>query len=101
MKLRHIAALALAGWYLLIPMFDPKSGKVFNLPLAQWNEEGLFDTAVECAAAKRNLAEDYRKHGASRRVQDIVSKQGECVASDDRRLSGKAPFSLAPPVQSK
>ncbi len=101
MKLRHIAALALAGWYLLIPMFDPKSGKVVSLPLSEWNEEGIFDTAADCAAAKRNLVEEYRKHGASRRVQDIVSKEAECVASDDSRLKGKAPFSLAPPVQTR
>ncbi len=96
MKLHHIAALALASWYLLIPMFDPRSGRVVPLPISQWNEEGIFDSAAECAAAKRNLVEDYKRNKASRAIQEVISSQGACVLSDDPRLAGKVPYSLGP-----
>jgi hypothetical protein len=97
MRWGHVAAMALASWYLLVPMFDPKSGRVISLPMSDWNEEGIFDTAKECAAAKKNLVEEYRKHGASSRVQNILSSQAACVASDDPSLEGKVPFSLDRP----
>ncbi len=96
MKLRHVAALALASWYLLIPMFDPKSGKVISLPMSDWNEEGIFDSEAECTAARRSLAEDYRKNRAPSRIVDLVASQGKCVLSDDPRLGGKVPYSLGP-----
>jgi hypothetical protein len=99
MKLTHIAALAAASWYLLVPMFDPKSGKVIPLAMSEWNEEGLFDSEKDCLGAKRNLVEEYRRTGAGAapRIQTIVSSQASCIASDDPRLQGKVPFSLRPP----
>lgn len=101
MKLCHITALALASWYLLVPMFDPKSGKVVSLPMAEWNEEGIFETEKDCLAAKRSLADEYKKHGAAPRVQNVVSNQASCVLSDDPRLQGKAPYGLGPAPPSK
>jgi len=97
MKPRHIAALALASWYLLVPMFDPKSGKVVPLPLPEWNEEGIYDSATECAAARRDLIGDYGRAGASHRVLETLTSQSTCVLSDDARLQGQVPFSLGPP----
>jgi hypothetical protein len=97
MKVRHVTALALASWYLLVPMFDPKSGKTVSLPMAQWNEEGIFDAENDCVAAKRNLIDEYKKLGVAPRIQNIISAQASCVASDDPRLQGKVPFSLRPP----
>ncbi|MBV8136725.1 MAG: hypothetical protein JO121_14005 [Deltaproteobacteria bacterium] len=97
MRLTHIAALAAASWYLLVPMFDPKSGKVVPLAISEWNEEGIFDSEKDCLNAKRSLVEEYRMSGAAPRVQNIVSAQAACVASDDPRLQGKVPFSLGPP----
>jgi hypothetical protein len=97
MRLRQIAALAAASWYLLVPMFDPRSGKVVPLAMSEWNEEGIFDSENDCLDAKRNLIEEYRKTGAAARVQNTVRAQAGCVASDDPRLQGKVPFSLGPP----
>jgi len=97
MRLTHIAALAAASWYLLVPMFDPKSGKVVPLAMSEWNEEGIFDSEKDCLDARRNLVEEYRRTGAAARLQNIVSAQAGCVASDDPRLQGKVPFSLGPP----
>ena len=99
MKLAHCAAVALAGWYLLVPMFDPRTGKTVSLPISEWNEEGVFDTSSECAQAKRALIEEYRKHGAERRVLEVLNSKAECVASDDARLAGKVPFRLGPSPQ--
>jgi hypothetical protein len=97
MRLSHIAALAAASWYLLVPMFDPRSGKVVPLAMSEWNEEGIFDSEKDCLNAKRNLVEEYRRTGGAPRIQNIVSAQAGCVASDDPRLQGKVPFSLGPP----
>src|SRR5215469_2846003 len=96
MKLLHMTALALASWYLLIPMFDPRTGKMASLPLSEWNQEGIFETAAECARAKRSLIDEYRKHGAPPRVLDVLTSQAQCIASDDARLNGKVPYGLAP-----
>jgi hypothetical protein len=99
MRLTHIAVLLAASWYLLVPLFDPKSGKVVPLAMSEWNEEGIFDSEKDCLDAKRNLVEEYRRTGAGAapRIQNILSSQASCVASDDPRLQGKVPFSLGPP----
>ena len=43
MKTRHAAALALVGWYLLIP--NPRRPKI---SLIWWTQEGLYDTLAIC-----------------------------------------------------
>lgn len=101
MKLRHIVALSLASWYLMVPMFDPKSGKVVPLPMSEWNEEGIFDTEKDCLNARRALADEYKKHGAASKVQNVVNTQASCVLSDDPRIQGKVPFSLGPAPPSR
>src|SRR5262249_33842457 len=97
MKLTHIAALAAASWYLLIPMFDPRSGKVVPLAMSEWNEEGIFDGKKVGLAASGNLVEEYRRTGAAPGIKIFVSARVGCVGSDDPRLQGKVPFSLGPP----
>ena len=82
---------------MLVPMFDPRSGKVVPLAMSEWNEEGIFDSEKDCLSAKHNLVEEYRRTGAAPRIQNIVSAQAGCVTSDDPRLQGKVPFSLGPP----
>ena len=51
MKLHHAAALALMGWYLMLPP-DPKTGTPpdTTAPLNTWRSEGTFETARECQA---------------------------------------------------
>jgi len=54
MKLRHAAALALVGWYLMSPLIDYDNGKVLvDAPLKFWTQEGSFDTAKECGAQRK------------------------------------------------
>jgi hypothetical protein len=118
MTLHHAAALALVGWYLMVPFADAP-GKPPNLhaPLSQWNQMGAFDTAVACdkeRESRRKLASDALeqvKHeiealpdtgnrplseAAPKVYSDDVTASTEavavaasrCIASDDPRLKG-------------
>ncbi len=49
MKPRHAAALALAGWYLILPPSQSfKNGQYRETPLSKWTRDATFDTEVEC-----------------------------------------------------
>ena len=54
MKPRHAAALALVGWYLMVP---PLSGKGVDLSaaLSQWEEQAGFDSADSCERARARV----------------------------------------------
>ena len=109
MKLRHTAALALVGWYLMQPpMVMPQTGGptwiTFNstAPISQWNHVDSFDNAADCEAARKSLLDRTKKdtsivvpEGMSQRdvrmslnerVMNAVS--AECIATDDPRLKG-------------
>jgi hypothetical protein len=100
MKVRHTAALALVGWYLLSPptYVGPYAGdstKAFtniNAPLSQWTGSA-FDTAAACEtelASKQALDES----GAAQHKVPLSVALGQsvksmrCIASDDPRLRG-------------
>ncbi len=92
MKLRHAAALALAGWYLMMPTPPSKDsgywGKLRALafgspqyaPMSQWQQLGTFDTAKECEAGKTT----------ARAIANSIIKGDDpvCIATDDPRLKG-------------
>ena len=89
MTLRHAAALALVGWYLMSPPFDASLKKPdLDAPLAKWSQIGSFDTAQEC-----NGQEAYNlKQAHAARVTGLLLETDEaaqCIASDDPRLKGK------------
>jgi hypothetical protein len=46
MNLRHVAALALTGWYLMVP---PRY--VIGIPMANWERRAAFDTKAKCENA--------------------------------------------------
>jgi hypothetical protein len=59
MKLGHTAALALAGWYLMVPprVSDwPVLVYDTSAPLSKWHQGGSFDTAK----VQRGYEEDCR-----------------------------------------
>src|SRR6266849_4268260 len=58
MKLRDAAALALMGWYLIVPPPDSPSGDTVNLkaPLNQWVIYSAFDSADKSEVAARAFA---------------------------------------------
>ena len=105
MKLRHAAALALVGWYLLIPPVfspmgsNPRSSNDLSAPLNRWDIWGnAFDSEVSCRKEKERLrAEAPRRLRFAHEHPDqdpngnIVAvseawQLAECIASDDPRL---------------
>jgi hypothetical protein len=52
MNLRHAAALALVGWYLMVPPFTAQRAGPVDVddqaPLSKWTIAGSFDTAEQC-----------------------------------------------------
>jgi hypothetical protein len=94
-KSRHAAALALVGWYLLVPPVQTDLGIVqiqADAPLSKWSIHSRYETPRECEKAR----EETEANG-----QTILQKsQGEqwgnwgnllvlatCVATDDPRLA--------------
>ena len=86
MRLRHTSALALVGWYLMIPPSHSSGSNSFEVypPLWEWSVYSAYDSAHECEGAKFFAREAHKTlddpmHQAFERAQ--------CIASDDRRLS--------------
>lgn len=83
MNPRHAAALALMGWYLMMPPGDS------NAPIARWHLIASFDTARECWAEQKQELDYYQdpKH------PDVNTwaqwNTAECIATDDPRLKEK------------
>src|SRR5260370_27081450 len=110
MTLRNAAALALVGWYLMMPPINDKS-LVADAPLSTWKIVNSFDAAPDCENSRSSLLEQAKKT-ASREENDLKATRGdrsnsqnleilqqlyflqvvvplqECIASDDPRLKG-------------
>jgi hypothetical protein len=85
---RHVAALALVGWYLMTPPWrQGKDGfeERLELPLSKWVRTLAFDSAAECEAVRDQLIKVEKDASISARaVSDM------CVESDDLRLKPKS-----------
>jgi hypothetical protein len=98
MKPRHAAALALVGWYLMVPPLVNAPYKIdMEAPLTSWKLYQTLDTAEECNKALLSAQAKY-KHTASAPIGSI--KKGtrafalqmtfaQCVSSDDPGLKAK------------
>jgi hypothetical protein len=114
MKPRHAVALALVGWYLMVP---PVADRAFELsqprliegsaPLSDWDIRRAYDTADECEKAnwemrkpamdgilKKLRANEKSLKGESsteriRRIDMARESSAKCIATDDPRLIGK------------
>jgi hypothetical protein len=92
MKPRHAVALALVGWYLMVPPTKNVNQIDPSIPLPKWVVLRAFDTADAC-----NEAQDQLRYRVSRLnlrvpVASAASEAAEfsqCIASDDPRLRGK------------
>lgn len=94
MTVRHAAALALAGWYLMVPPYS--SGRTgirfdFDAPLINWQLARSFDSAEDCEAFKLEALKVSTEQGIkrSRKITTSVWSVGDCIASDDPRLKEK------------
>ena len=89
MKPRHAAALALVGWYLMMPPTgrDYPMGNV-DAPLTQWMKRPTtYRDKDEC----EHVLDRHRRLTNSKNKQIAVNfyKQAQCVSADDPRLKEK------------
>jgi hypothetical protein len=90
MKIRHAAALALTGWYLMVPppKLDPltrlpTTEPNFDAPLNLWTTFEIFDSAQQCTTGKMNApAQNQRlldefKSSESKEQQEIRAREIE------------------------
>jgi hypothetical protein len=97
MNFRHAAALALVGWYLMVPPPVIHSSVPVDLdaPLSKWGIFSAHDSAAECEQglvafyklAKTELLANPSDERDRIRFYQLESSQ--CVASDDPRLKEK------------
>jgi hypothetical protein len=96
-NLRHAVALALVGWYLLLP---PHSGRKpeelkFDLtaPLSRWtHSQKVFDSALDCELATarvRSPLDRLLPNDEARSKWHHALDAARCVPEDDPRLKGK------------
>jgi hypothetical protein len=88
MKFRHAAALALVGWYLIMPpLRSTGSSDCYdaNVPISQWQRIEAFDTAEQCKAASTKYALSHKQHGLDCALASAWL-DAQCIATDDPRL---------------
>jgi hypothetical protein len=93
MKTRHAAALALVGWYLMVPPVVCEKGKCttqLDAPFSQWHRSKRSadsESACEQARPKVRAAVDKAIENVSARAEfDKALASGLCISSDDPRL---------------
>jgi len=86
MKLRHTAALALTGWFLITPPPQANGHYDTSAPLSQWKIEGGAGTREECKKTQALLSSRATKESRPSDIQAI--KDAQCVPMDDPRLLG-------------
>ncbi len=93
MKPRHAAALALVGWYLMVP--PTSSSRVLaDAPIAAWQILEPFETLADCQHRKDGaaaVAESWhvQPEDNDRRIAALAMHLTQCIASDDPRLKSK------------
>jgi len=86
MKPRHVAALALVGWYLMIPHRPGDHSE----PFSQWYQSGEFDKEAECNELLEYDRGVYHGNKSKRpTVQEQIRRlrYGQCVDANDPRLN--------------
>jgi hypothetical protein len=93
----HAVALALVGWYMLVPPIQgyDLSNLEVNAPLSQWekthNDDGTAQTfATEAACEEEKAAKIRVFHELSKdpAIQNVYGTF-RCISADDPRLKGK------------
>lgn len=77
MRFRHAAALALVGWYLMVP-----HPYFIGIPIANWQRRAVFDTKAQCQTERLKLIQHPPKN-----LSYPSWNQPQCVSSDDPRLA--------------
>jgi hypothetical protein len=91
MNLRHAAALASIGWYLLMPPLSSPHTQDTSAPLSEWKFLGSYDSALDCQSSQYSLMKSWMKHppkSMSSEDAKIAMLAAEYIATDDPRLKG-------------
>lgn len=96
---KHLAALAVVGWYLMVPPVHPTSSDLstakgyvdWGAPLSDWETLDSYDSAQECRAELAHQFDDAVKHvqKGDPLIPFSLPEYAKCIASDDPRLKGK------------
>ena len=100
MNPHHAAALALVGWYLMMPPVNPNNMRVnTDAPISDWEIRNSFDSASQCErlrvqvhAASNNRAKyDARKSQQHPLLSYVEwqkrSKAAVCISAHDPRIA--------------
>jgi len=95
MNLRHATALALVGWYLMLPPPSSTWGN-WSHPVNTWDVHGQFESKDECEKARRQYVTDPANFPYWKALDDPAARNllrtgkvpvpSECVSADDPRL---------------
>jgi hypothetical protein len=86
MNLRHVAALLLVGWSLIMPPLSRDRQAVEkNAPFSQWETIGTYGTAALCNHELDKLTAVLAGNISYSVIQRRVLS-GKCIAADDPRL---------------
>jgi hypothetical protein len=88
---RHAAAIAVVGWYLMIPSSMLPPGVAYNEPLSKWQIVRGFDTADGCDDFLNIFFEHSRQKQALKMLKPTYWDYmfAESIATDDSRLKEK------------
>jgi hypothetical protein len=93
MALRHAAALAVIGWYLMVHPVVSGGGTIYadrSVPLARWKIGSTYDTEQQFLDAKAEAVEAAkREQGEAEAYALEAAYYSECIVSDDPRLKAK------------
>jgi hypothetical protein len=108
MKSCHATALALVGWYLIVPpVYQTDDGNLLigvGKALSDWTVAATYDSAVECQQDMTSMTSTARPQtkgpfmvripteGLSKNDQqpiiELILRHAHCIAADDPRLKG-------------
>jgi hypothetical protein len=107
MRLCHATALALLGWYLMIPPIVPSPGQSLsnrevmkrmswfpdsNARLGRWSISGSYDDATACEKLKQLLISAGKECVSPytwTRAFCAAATEAQCIASDDPRVNDR------------
>jgi hypothetical protein len=90
MNPRPAAALALVGWYLMLPPVKPDGSVNAKAPLSKWRTSNTYDTIDECKEALSGLRGGWVGYANGHELNYPSQKDtAACIATDDPRLEKK------------
>jgi hypothetical protein len=86
MNRRHAAALALVGWYLMMPSSLSQNGQI--AALSHWTTLSRFEAKRDCEAKRLKQTNLDPSLGAYGGLPPEEVYDAQCIATDDPRLKG-------------